>query len=199
VRIGVLALQGDVVEHVSALEDLGVEPVAIKTEEDLAGVDGLIIPGGESTTVMKLLDRFHLSEPVISRTRKGMPLWGTCMGMIVIARDVAGMQQPTLGLMDISVRRNAFGRQNESAEVPLEIPGLGRKSFPAIYIRAPWVERAGPGVQTLAQRDGHPVMVRQANILATAFHPELSGDRRVHEYFMRMVREAPVGKRRKIA
>ena len=198
-RIGVLALQGDVVEHVSALEDLGVEPVAIKTEEDLAGVDGLIIPGGESTTVMKLLDRFHLAEPVISRTREGMPLWGTCMGMIVVARDVAGMQQPTLRLMDISVRRNAFGRQNESAEVPLEIPELGRKSFPAIYIRAPWVERAGPGVQTLAQRDGHPVMVRQANILATAFHPELSGDRRVHEYFMRMVREAPVGKRRKIA
>jgi len=199
VRIGVLALQGDVVEHVSALEDLGVEPVAIKTEEDLAGVDGLIIPGGESTTVMKLLDRFHLAEPVISRTREGMPLWGTCMGMIVVARDVAGMQQPTLRLMDISVRRNAFGRQNESAEVPLEIPELGRKSFPAIYIRAPWVERAGPGVQTLAQRDGHPVMVRQENILATAFHPELSGDRRVHEYFMRMVREAPVGKRRKIA
>ena len=198
-RAGVLALQGDVVEHVAALEESGVEALEVKSKDDLANVDGLIIPGGESTTVMKLLDRFGLAEPVIARTREGMPLWGTCMGMIVIARDVPGTQQPTLGLMDISVRRNAFGRQNESAEVPLAIPELGVKDFPAIYIRAPWVERAGPSVQTLAQRDGHPVMVRQDNILATAFHPELSGDRRVHEYFMRMVRGAPVGKRRKIA
>ena len=198
-RIGVLALQGDVVEHVSALEESGIEAVTVKTQEVLASVDGLIIPGGESTTVMKLLDRFALADPVIARAHEGMPLWGTCMGMIVVARDVAGTQQPTLGLMDISVRRNAFGRQNESAEMPLEIPELGGKKFPAIYIRAPWVESAGPAVRTLAQRDGHAVMVRQENILATAFHPELSGDRRVHEYFMRMVREAPVGKRRKIA
>ena len=198
-RIGVLALQGDVVEHVSALEESGIEAPEVKTREDLAGIDGLIVPGGESTTVMKLLDRFELAQPVVARTREGMPLWGTCMGMIVVARDVAGTHQPTLGLMDISVRRNAFGRQNESAEVPLAIPDLGGKEFPAIYIRAPWVERAGPSVRTLAQRDGHPVMVRQENILATAFHPELSRDRRVHEYFARMVREAPVGKRRKIA
>jgi 5'-phosphate synthase pdxT subunit len=198
-RIGVLALQGDVVEHVSALEESGVEALEVKSQGDLDGIDGLIIPGGESTTVMKLLDRFGLAEPVVARTRDGMPLWGTCMGMIVVARDVTGTQQPTLGLMDISVRRNAFGRQNESAEVPLAIPELGGKDFPAVYIRAPWVERAGPSVQTLAQRAGHPVMVRQGNILATAFHPELSGDGRVHEYFMRMVREAPVGKRRKIA
>jgi 5'-phosphate synthase pdxT subunit len=198
-RIGVLALQGDVVEHVSALDESGVDAVLVKTAEDLAGVDGLVIPGGESTTVMKLLDRFELAEPVIARTRDGMPLWGTCMGMIVVARDVTGTQQPTLGLMDISVRRNAFGRQNESAEVSLPIPALGSKDFPAVFIRAPWVERAGQAVEVLAERDGRAVMVRQENMLATAFHPELSRDRRVHEYFMRMVREALVGKRRKIA
>lgn len=198
-RIGVLALQGDVVEHVSALEESGVDVIPVRTAEDLGSVDGLVIPGGESTTVMKLLDRFNLSEPVIARTRDGMPLWGTCMGMIVIARDVTGTQQPTLGLMDISVRRNAFGRQNESAEVALAIPALGDKLFPAVFIRAPWVERAGGAVETLGERDGHAVMVRQGNVLATSFHPELTGDRRVHEYFMRMVRDSFVGKRRKIA
>ncbi len=198
-RIGVLALQGDVVEHLRALEESGVDAIPVKTPEDLASIDGLIIPGGESTTVMKLLDRFDLAEPVIARTREGMPLWGTCMGMIVVARDVTGTQQTTLGLMDISVRRNAFGRQNESAEVSLAIPALGGKDFPAVFIRAPWVERAGQAVEVLAERDGRAVMVRQENMLATSFHPELSGDRRVHEYFMRMVRDAPVGKRRKIA
>ncbi len=197
--VGVLALQGDVVEHLRALEESGVKTLAVKSKEDLGRVDGLIIPGGESTTVMKLLDRFKLAAGVIARTRDGMPLWGTCMGMIVVARDVTGTQQPTLGLMDISVRRNAFGRQNESAEVSLPIPILGGKDFPAVFIRAPWVERAGHAVEVLAERDGRAVMVRQENMLATSFHPELSGDRRVHEYFMKMVRDALVGKRRKIA
>jgi len=197
--VGVLALQGDVAEHLQALEESGVQALTVKSEEDLGRVDGLIIPGGESTTVMKLLHRFELAEPVIARTREGMPLWGTCMGMIVVARDVTGTPQPTLGLMDISVRRNAFGRQNESAEVSLPIPALGSKNFPAVFIRAPWVERAGPAVEVLAERDGRAVMVRQENMLGTSFHPELSGDRRVHEYFMRMVRDALVGKRRKIA
>ncbi len=197
--VGVLALQGDVVEHLGALEESGVQALAVKSKEDLGRVDGLIIPGGESTTVMKLLDRFELAEPVIARTRAGMPLWGTCMGMIVVARNVTGTQQPTLGLMDISVRRNAFGRQNESAEVSLPIPVLGGKDFPAVFIRAPWVERAGRAVEVLAERGGRAVMVRQENMLATSFHPELSGDRRVHEYFMQMVRDALVGKRRKIA
>lgn len=198
-RIGVLALQGDVVEHLRAMRESNVDALPVKTLDDLARIDGLVIPGGESTTVMKLLDRFELAEPVIARTREGMPLWGTCMGMIVIARDVTGTQQPTLDLMDISVRRNAFGRQNESAEISLAIPALGDKPFPAVFIRAPWVERAGGAVETLGERDGHAVMVRQDNMLATAFHPELSGDRRVHEYFIRMVRDALVGKRRKIA
>lgn len=197
--IGVLALQGDVVEHLGALEESGVQAVPVKSKEDLGRVDGLIIPGGESTTVMKLLDRFDLAGPIVARTREGMPLWGTCMGMIVVARDVTGTQQPTLGLMDISVRRNAFGRQNESAEVSLRIPALGGKDFPAVFIRAPWVERAGRAVEVLAERDGRAVMVRQENMLATSFHPELSGDRRVHEYFIRVVSAALVGKRPKIA
>ena len=177
----------------------GIEALPVKTVAELERVDGLVIPGGESTTVMKLLDRFRLSDPIVSRVQNGMPLWGTCMGMIVIARDVAGSKQPTLNLIDISVRRNAFGRQNESAEVSLAIPALGEPPFPGIFIRAPWVERAGQGVDILADRDGHAVMVRQENVLATSFHPELTADRRVHGYFEQMVRSALVGKSRKIA
>ncbi|HTA40100.1 MAG TPA: pyridoxal 5'-phosphate synthase glutaminase subunit PdxT [Candidatus Acidoferrales bacterium] len=191
--VGVLALQGDVAEHVAALEKAGARALAVKTRAELDRVDGLVIPGGESTTVMKLLSRFELAEPIVARVRAGMPLWGTCMGMIVVAAEVAGLDQPTLGLLDVTVRRNAFGRQNESAEIDLAIPALGSKAFPAIFIRAPWIERAGPSVEVLAERDGHGVMVRQGNVLGTSFHPELTGDPRVHEYFLTMVRAA-VGK-----
>ncbi len=165
----------------------------MKTRAELDRVDGLVIPGGESTTVMKLLARFELAEPIVARVRAGMPLWGTCMGMIVVARDVAGLDQPTLGLLDVTVRRNAFGRQNESAEIDLAIPALGPRPFPAIFIRAPWVERAGPAVEVLAERDGHGVMVRQETVLGTSFHPELTADPRVHAYFLTMV-SAAVGK-----
>ena len=188
--IGVLALQGDVVEHLAALERAGARAIAVKTADELARVDGLVIPGGESTTVMKLLDRFGLAVPIVARVRAGMPLWGTCMGMIVAARDVSGLEQPTLGLIDITVRRNAFGRQNESAEIDLPIAALGAAPFPAIFIRAPWIERVGPGVDLLAARDGHGVMVRQGNVLGTSFHPELTHDPRVHAYFLQMVEEA---------
>ncbi len=188
--VGVLALQGDVVEHVAALERAGAQAISVKTPEELARVAGLVIPGGESTTVMKLLDRFGLAQPIVERVRGGMPLWGTCMGMIVTARDVADMKQPTLDLIDITVRRNAFGRQNESAEVELLIPALGRKPFPAVFIRAPWIERVGPSVELLASRDGHGVMVRADNVLGTSFHPELTGDPRVHAYFLSMVEAA---------
>jgi 5'-phosphate synthase pdxT subunit len=191
--IGVLALQGDVVEHVAATRRAGAATVAVKTLTDLERIDGLIVPGGESTTVMKLLARFDLGDPIRRRVRDGMPLWGTCMGMIVVAHDVAGLEQPTLDLIDISVRRNAFGRQNDSAEVPLAIPVLGGEPFPAVFIRAPWVERLGAGVEQLAQRDGHGVMVRAGNVLGTAFHPELTGDIRVHAYFLEMVRKATRG------
>ncbi|HTD32999.1 MAG TPA: pyridoxal 5'-phosphate synthase glutaminase subunit PdxT, partial [Candidatus Elarobacter sp.] len=159
-----------------------------RTPEDLARVDALVVPGGESTTVIRLVDRFGLTGPIKERVRAGMPFWGTCMGMIVAAHDVAGLAQPTLNLLDVTVRRNAFGRQVESAEIPLAIPALGAEPFPAVFIRAPWIERTGPGVETLAERDGHGVMVRQANVLGTSFHPELTGDDRVHRYFLEMVR-----------
>ena len=201
-NVGVLALQGDVVEHIAAMRAAGAQAIAVKTREDLSRVDGLIIPGGESTTVMKLLDRFALAAPIVERVQAGMPIWGTCMGMIVIAHEVVGLQQPCLDLIDISVRRNAFGRQNESAEVDLPVPALGERPFPAIFIRAPWIERVGTGVEMLAERDGHGVMVRQGNVLATSFHPELSADQRVHEYFLNMVRgshEKHVGKQRSVA
>jgi 5'-phosphate synthase pdxT subunit len=185
--IGVLALQGDVDEHIAALGRAGAQALAVKTPGDLARVDALVIPGGESTTVMKLLDRFGLERPIVERTKAGMPLWGTCMGMIVVAHDIAGIEQPTLDLIDITVRRNAFGRQNESVEMPLRIAALGAPAFPAIFIRAPWIERCGPGVQTLAERNGMGVMVREGNVLATSFHPELTGDERVHRYFLEMI------------
>ncbi|HEY8313953.1 MAG TPA: pyridoxal 5'-phosphate synthase glutaminase subunit PdxT [Candidatus Baltobacteraceae bacterium] len=200
--VGVLALQGDVVEHVAALHAIEARAIAVKTLADLESVDGLIVPGGESTTVMKLLDRFQLGEPIRRRVLGGMPLWGTCMGLIVIARDVAGLAQPTLDLLDVSVRRNAFGRQNDSAEIELDIPVLGERPFPAIFIRAPWIERAGEGVELLAMRDGHGVMVRRGNVLGTSFHPELTADSRAHAYFLDMVlaaQRASPGKERGVA
>jgi pyridoxal 5'-phosphate synthase pdxT subunit len=185
--IGVLALQGDVVEHVHALERSGANVLEVRTPADLARVEALVVPGGESTTVIRLLERFGLVGPIKSRVRAGMPFWGTCMGMIVAAHDVADLRQETLGLIDVTVRRNAFGRQIDSAEVRLAIPALGEPPFPAIFIRAPWIERTGPEVELLAERDGHGVMVRQGNILGTSFHPELTGDDRVHAYFLRIV------------
>ncbi|MBV8117738.1 MAG: pyridoxal 5'-phosphate synthase glutaminase subunit PdxT [Candidatus Eremiobacteraeota bacterium] len=188
--VGVLALQGDVTEHLAALDRAGARGIAVKTTSDLKRAAGLIVPGGESTTVMKLIDRFGLTRPIVERVRDGMPFWGTCMGMIVAARDVVGLEQPTLDLIDIAVRRNAFGRQNDSAEVDLSIPVLGPQPFPAIFIRAPWVERAGSKVDVLARRDGHGVMVREGSVLGTSFHPELTADLRVHRYFLAMVREA---------
>jgi pyridoxal 5'-phosphate synthase pdxT subunit len=188
--VGVLALQGDVVEHVRALESSGTRALEVKTERHLGAVDALIIPGGESTTVMKLLSRFGLVVPIKARVHAGMPLWGTCMGMIVAAHDVAGLDQETLDLIDITVRRNAFGRQIASAEVALDIPVLGSAPFPAIFIRAPWIERAGAAVEVLATHAGHGVFVRQGHVMATSFHPELTGDDRVHAYFVRLVAAA---------
>jgi 5'-phosphate synthase pdxT subunit len=188
--VGVLALQGDVVEHMRALEAGGTRAREVKTERGLAEVDALIIPGGESTTVIKLLNRFGLVAPIKARVHAGMPLWGTCMGMIVAAHDVAGLDQKTLDLIDITVRRNAFGRQIASAEVALPIPVLGDVPFPAIFIRAPWIERAGPGVEVFATHEGHGVFVRQDNVMGTSFHPELTTDTRVHAYFARMIAAA---------
>jgi 5'-phosphate synthase pdxT subunit len=188
--IGVLALQGDVDEHARALERSGARAVGVKTRSALDAVDALIIPGGESTTVIRLLERFELDDPIVERVRDGMPLWGTCMGMIVAASDVAGLEQKTLGLIDITVRRNAFGRQLASEEVALDVPALGVRPFPAIFIRAPWIERAGPNVEVLAMHGGHGVFVRENNVLGTSFHPELTDDDRVHRYFAEMVETA---------
>ncbi len=189
-HVGVLALQGDVVEHVHALERAGADVIEVRTPADLERVDALVVPGGESTTVIRLLGRFGLTQPIVERVRGGMPFWGTCMGMIVAAHDVADLEQDTLDLIDVTVRRNAFGRQVDSAEVPLAIPALGDAPFPAVFIRAPWIERTGPAVETLAERDGHGVMVRQGNVLGTSFHPELTGDDRVHAYFLSMMADA---------
>lgn len=196
-RVGVLALQGDVAEHLAALEAAGALGSAVKTAAQLERVDAMIVPGGESTTVMKLLRRFDLEEPLRRRVEAGMPIWGTCMGMIVLAREVVEHEQPSLDLLDVAVRRNAFGRQNDSAEVDLPIPALGDPPFPAVFIRAPWIERCGPSVRVLATREGHGVMVRQGNVLGTSFHPELGSDARIHRYFLSMLREsggARVGK-----
>jgi len=194
--VGVLAVQGDVAEHITALEEVGARAVRVKSRADLENLDGLIIPGGESTTVMKLLDRFDLSGVIRERVRCGMPLWGTCMGLIVAAREVVELPgQPTLQLLDVSVRRNAFGRQVASAEVELAIPELGAAPFPAVFIRAPWIERSGPGVRVLATLHGRGVLVRENHILGSSFHPELCRDRRLHNYFLEIVKDgAAVGK-----
>lgn len=188
--VGVLGVQGDVEEHLHALKVAGADARNVKSAAELAEVEGLVIPGGESTTVIRLLKRFGLDAPIRERVRSGMALWGTCMGLIVAARDVADLDQETLDLIDVTVRRNAYGRQVASSEVPLTVPALGPKPFPAIFIRAPWIERAGPTVEILAEHDGHGVFVREKNVLGTSFHPELTGDSRVHEYFLDIVRES---------
>ena len=162
----------------------------VKTPEELEAIDGIIMPGGESTTVGAMLERFGLAKPLKERVRKVMPMWGTCMGMIVMAEKVAGSKQPTLGLLHIEVKRNAFGRQVESAEVPLEIKVLEGKAFPGVFIRAPWIESAWGNAKVLASLDGKGVMVRQDNLLGTSFHPELTDDVRLHKYFLELVSAA---------
>jgi 5'-phosphate synthase pdxT subunit len=185
--VGVLGLQGDVEEHLAMLEQCKVETLRVKTPEDLRAVDALIIPGGESTTVGAMLERFGLTKPLLERVKKGMPVWGTCMGMIVMAENVVGSNQPTLGLLHIDVKRNAFGRQVESAEVPLDIQGFGGKPFPGVFIRAPWIEATRDGAKIVASLDGKGVMVRQGNLLGTSFHPELTDDPRIHKLFIDLV------------
>lgn len=185
--IGVLGLQGDVEEHLAMLEQCKVDTLRVKTPEELRAADALIIPGGESTTVGAMLERFGLTKPLLDRVKKGMPVWGTCMGMIVMAEHVAGSDQPTLGLLHIDVKRNAFGRQVESAEVPLNIEGLGGKPFPGVFIRAPWIEAARDGAKIIASLDGKGVMVRQGKLMGTSFHPELTDDPRIHKLFIDLV------------
>ena len=189
-RIGVLALQGAFIEHIHILSSLGVEAREVRLPEQLAGLDGLIMPGGESTTIGKLAVAYGLVEPVRRMAAEGLPIWGTCAGMILMARDIGGLDQPLLGLMDIVVRRNAFGAQVHSFVEQIDIPALenGQAPFPGVFIRAPWIERVGPGVEILARLPEGPIVAaRQGNLVATAFHPELTADRRFHRYFLAMV------------
>ncbi|HEX2154431.1 MAG TPA: pyridoxal 5'-phosphate synthase glutaminase subunit PdxT [Acidimicrobiia bacterium] len=185
-RVGVLALQGDVREHLRATEALGAEASALKTPEALTDIDGVIIPGGESTTIGKLAERFGLLEPLRRRIDDGMAVFGTCAGLIFLAGSVTEGTQPLLGALDIVVQRNAFGRQNDSFEADLDVEGL-EEPFHAVFIRAPWVEKTGAAVEVLARVGDHPVMVRQDRILATSFHPELTADDRIHRIFLDLV------------
>lgn len=182
-RVGVLSLQGDFREHLAALTALGAEGKEVRTSADLDAVEALIIPGGESTTIGKLAVRFGMMDPLRQRIEDGMPVYGTCAGMILLAREVTEGEQPLLGTLDVVVERNAFGRQNESFEEELSIEGLDQP-FRAVFIRAPWVAKVGDGVEVLASVDDHPVMVRQGRILATSFHPELTGDNRLHQMLL---------------
>lgn len=191
--IGVLALQGAFIEHIAKLRALGVEAREVRTRDDIDGLDGLIIPGGESTTIGKLIERLELRDEIIAFAASGKPLWGTCAGMILMAQrvddDTRGADQPLLGLIDISVRRNAFGSQLDSFETELEMPALGIEKLAAIFIRAPVISRCGPAVDVLASLpDGRPVAVRQGNLIATAFHPELTSDDRFHSWFIQCAR-----------
>ena len=195
-RVGVLALQGDVREHLAALEWSGAEAVPVRRPAELDAVDGLVIPGGESTTIGKLAAAFELTEPLRKRIAGGMPTYGSCAGMILLAERVLdGIEgQQTLGGLDVTVRRNAFGRQVDSFEETIPISGVAGGPFHAVFIRAPWVESVGPDVEVLGAVVGGPavgriVAVRQGGLLATSFHPELAGDARVHALFVEIVKE----------
>jgi 5'-phosphate synthase pdxT subunit len=186
--IGILALQGDFEAHSKHLtERLGVRAPIVRTVEEVEAVDGLILPGGESTTIGKLMVRFGVGDAIVRRVAAGMPVYGTCAGLIVLAREVEGSDQYRLGLLDVSVARNAFGRQIDSFEADISMPVLGPEPVRGVFIRAPYVRSAGPGVEVLAQYEGKIVAVRQGNILATAFHPELTDDVRVHSMFLSQI------------
>ncbi len=185
-KVGVLALQGAWQRHAEALGALGAHAVEVRTPEDLSGLEGLILPGGESTTMSRLLELSGLFEPVAERLAEGMPAFGTCAGMILLAGEIRDGRpdQRSFGVLDVSVRRNAFGRQVDSFEADVAVDGLGGGGFPAVFIRAPVIDRVGDGVEVLASVGGHPVLCRQGRVLAAAFHPELSDDLRLHQLFL---------------
>jgi 5'-phosphate synthase pdxT subunit len=190
-RIGVLAVQGAVREHVAAVRDVGAEPVEVRLPRDLVDIDALILPGGESTTMRRLIDAYGLREPIAALARRGSPMLGTCAGMILLSSRIDGGEGPVFGLLDIGVRRNAYGRQLESFEADLDVSGLEGGPLHGVFIRAPGVTDVGPDVEVLARDpDGRPVAVRQGRVLATSFHPELTEDRRLHRLLARLVEEA---------
>lgn len=188
-KIGVLALQGAFVEHIALLRRLDVEAFPVRLPRELEGLDGLVIPGGESTTIGRLMREYDLMTPLRRLAKEGFPMMGTCAGMILLAKQVSDIDVEPLGAMDIAVRRNAFGRQVDSFETDLEIPVIGEPPFHAVFIRAPFIESTGDGVEVLARLpDGTSVAARQGNMLALAFHPELTDNLRLHEYFLSIVR-----------
>lgn len=191
--IGVLDLQGAVSEHIDALKAARARPVRVKRTRELEGLDGLVIPGGESTTIGRLAREYGFIEAVRRRAAEGMAVWGTCAGLILLAKEIKDgvPDQPSLGLMDITAVRNGFGRQVDSFEADLDVAGISGRPFRAVFIRAPYIERVGTGVQVLAEFEGKVVAARQGRLLATAFHPELTGDARIHRYFVRMAAGAP--------
>jgi 5'-phosphate synthase pdxT subunit len=220
-KIGVLALQGAFIEHIKILKELGAEASEVRLPEDLDGLDGLIIPGGESTAIGKLMTNWGLTEPIKTMAANGKAVWGTCAGMILLAQDIGGLNQPLIGLMDIKVKRNAFGSQLDSFEADMEIPAIEKElkgtngkdtthPFRGVFIRAPYIEQVGSQAEELARLEGpiaeqaqtQPdqdsiqqeiiVAARQRNLLATAFHPELTGDTRFHQFFLKMVEEGKV-------
>lgn len=187
-KVGVLALQGGFAEHLDALRRLGVAASPVRLSTDLKGIDALVIPGGESTTIVKLMRENHLINEMSRLIADGLPVLGTCAGMVLLARKVSGLDKQPLGTMDIEIKRNAFGRQVDSFEADLDVSVLGQTPFHAIFIRAPLIEKVGGDVEILSNLpDGPPVAAREKNIVATAFHPELTTDPRFHEYFLTLV------------
>lgn len=189
--IGVLDIQGSVEEHLTALRRCGVNPVSVKNAEDLARVDGLIIPGGESTTIGKLMKKYGLGGEIIKRARHPhiLTIWGTCAGAILLAKKILNQRPDSLSLMNVEISRNAYGRQLDSFETLLAIPSLEIKDFPAVFIRAPRIKRAFKKAKVLAEYNGEPVMVEEENLLITTFHPELTDDMRIHKYFLELTRK----------
>lgn len=185
-RVGVLALQGAVREHLQSIEACGAEAVSVKWPKDLASLDALILPGGESTAMRRLIDRYGLMEPLRDFSETGKPMFGTCAGLILLAETVVGEDQPHLGVMDVAVARNSFGRQVDSFEVPLEINGI-EGAFEAVFIRAPHIVSAGPSTEVLCVHDGKIVMAKSGQFLGCSFHPELTDDHRITEYFLSMI------------
>ena len=184
--IGVLALQGDFKEHIEMLKKCKVNAVDVRQAEDLKGIDGLIIPGGESTAIGKLMQEYNLDREIIKKHKSGMALYGTCAGAILLAKNIVGSAQPRLNLLDVSIKRNDYGRQAESFEAELKIYGIG--NFNGIFIRAPVIEKMNKGVKVLSKLNGKPVLIQKDNILASTFHPELTEDARVHQYFVNIVK-----------
>jgi pyridoxal 5'-phosphate synthase pdxT subunit len=189
-RIGILALQGDFREHADAIRSVGAEPIPVRLPRDLVGIDALILPGGESTTMRRLVDRYGLNEPIAALARGGAPIFGTCAGMILLANRIIDGDEPVLRLLDVAVQRNAYGRQLDSFEADLEIPVLGDEPLHGVFIRAPVVSELGPDVEVLARDpSGRPIAVRQGKVLATAFHPELTDDRRLHRLLLELIEQ----------